>query len=93
MRIVIARLAADPSLRGVLGALSLAIDGVEFGQIKLDDLSPVMNAASDTLSDVLANRPASFSWLALASGKPSQQRDLTRFIESAPQAHTRRRFL
>jgi hopanoid biosynthesis associated RND transporter like protein HpnN len=83
-RIVIARLAADPSLRGVLGALSLAIDGVEFGQIKLDDLSPVMNAASDTLSDVLANRPASFSWLALASGKPSQQRDLTRFIEIAP---------
>jgi uncharacterized protein len=83
-RIVIARLAADPSLRGVLGALSLAIDGVEFGQIKLDDLSPVMNAASDTLSDVLANRPASFSWLVLASGKPSQQRDLTRFIEIAP---------
>ncbi len=83
-RIVIARLAADPSLRGVLGALSLAIDGVEFGQIKLDDLSPVMNAASDTLSDVLANRPASFSWLALASGKPSQQRDLTRFNEIAP---------
>jgi hypothetical protein len=83
-RIVITRLAADPSLRGTLGALSLAIDGVDFGQIKLDDLTPVMNAASDTLSDVLANRPASFSWRALASGKPSKQRDLTRFIEIAP---------
>jgi uncharacterized protein len=82
-RIVIARLAADPSLRGTLGALLLAIDGVEFGRMKFDDLGPVMNAASDTLCDVLANRPASFSWRALASGKPSQ-RDLTRFIEIAP---------
>jgi uncharacterized protein len=83
-RVLIARLAADPSLRGELGALSLAIDGVKFGQLKFDDLGPVMNAASDTLSDVLANRPASFSWRALASGKPPQQRDLTRFIEIAP---------
>src|SRR5262249_11438576 len=41
-------LAADPSLRGVLGALSLSLMGVQYGQIQLDDLARPLAMASDT---------------------------------------------
>src|SRR5689334_1174703 len=38
-------LAADPSLRGALGALSLGLMGVQYGQIHLDDLARPMTMA------------------------------------------------
>jgi len=77
-------LAADPSLRGSLDALSLALIGVDRGEIKLDDLVLPMSMAANTVEAVLAGRPASFSWRALASGKPSEPQDLRRFIEVQP---------
>jgi uncharacterized protein len=78
------KLAADPSLRGGLGALSLGLMGVQSGQLKLDDLTRVMTMAADTASEALAGRPASFSWRVLADGKPAEPRDLRRFIEVEP---------
>src|SRR6202011_2189989 len=78
------KLAADPSLRGALGALSLGIMGVEFGQVSLDDLTRPMTMAGDTANEVLAGRPASFSWRVLASGKPAEPQELRRFIEVEP---------
>src|SRR6202011_268789 len=78
------KLAADPSLRGALGALSLGIMGVEFGQVSLDDLTRPMTMAGDTANEVLAGRPASFSWRVLASGKPAESRELYRFVEVEP---------
>jgi hopanoid biosynthesis associated RND transporter like protein HpnN len=80
----IGALAADPSLRGSLGALSLALTGVEFGQLKLDDLVVPLDMASDTADAVLAGRPASFSWRALADRKPPAPQDLRRFIQVQP---------
>jgi uncharacterized protein len=77
-------LAADPSLRGSLDALSLALIGVDRGEIKLDDLVLPMSMAANTVEAVLAGRPASFSWRALASDKPSEPQDLRRFIEVQP---------
>jgi hopanoid biosynthesis associated RND transporter like protein HpnN len=77
-------LAADPSLRGSLDALSLALIGVDRGEIKLDDLALPMTMAADTVEAVLAGRPASFSWRALADGKPPAPRDLRRFIQVQP---------
>ena len=65
-------LAADPSSRGSLSALSLGLTGVQYGQIKLDDLARPMTMAADTANEALAGRPASFSWRALASGKPAE---------------------
>jgi hypothetical protein len=58
--------------------------GVDRGEIKLDDLFLPMSMAADTVEAVLAGRPASFSWRALASGKPSEPQDLRRFIEVQP---------
>jgi hopanoid biosynthesis associated RND transporter like protein HpnN len=77
-------LAADPSLRGALGALDLGLMGVQYGQVQLDDLARPMNMASQTAEDALAGRPTSFSWHALASGKASEPQELRRFIEVEP---------
>jgi uncharacterized protein len=76
--------AADPSLRGSLDALSLALIGVDRGDIKLDDLVLPMTMAADTVEAVVAGRPASFSWRVLASGKPPDPQDLRRFIQIQP---------
>jgi hopanoid biosynthesis associated RND transporter like protein HpnN len=77
-------LAADPSLRGSLDALSLALTGVDRGDIKLDDLVLPMTMAADTADAVLAGRPASFSWRALADGKPPGPQNLRRYIQVQP---------
>ena len=78
------KLATDPSLRGTLSVLSFGLMGVQYGQIKLDDLAVPMNMAADTVSEALAGRPASFSWRVLAGGKPAQPQQLRRFIEVEP---------
>src|SRR5215470_7700669 len=81
---LVGTLAADPSLRGVLDALSLALEGVARGELKLDVLSGPMTSAADTLQAVIDGRPASFSWQALAAGKPAAPEELRRFIQIEP---------
>src|SRR5262249_27234374 len=39
---------------------------------------------SDTLDDVFAARPTSFSWVAMAQGRPPEPRELRRFLEIDP---------
>src|SRR6516162_9031278 len=82
--VLLKTLAADPSLRGILHALSLGITGVQTGALKLDDMTRPMTMAAATAEDVVAGRPASFSWRALAGGKPAEPTDLRRFIEVEP---------
>jgi hopanoid biosynthesis associated RND transporter like protein HpnN len=77
-------LAADPSLRGSLRALSLGLMGVQYGQVQLDDLARPMTMAADTIAGAIDGRPVSFSWRALASGERSEPQDLRRFIEVEP---------
>jgi uncharacterized protein len=77
-------LSIDPSLRGSLDALSFGLLGVERKEIELDSMTRPMTMAADTVDAVLARKPASFSWRALASGKPAEPHDLRRFIEIAP---------
>ncbi|MGE5269238.1 MAG: MMPL family transporter, partial [Thiohalocapsa sp.] len=84
-------LAADPSLRGALGALSYGLMGVANGVYSLDDLAPAMDMASNTIEDVLAGRPGQFSWRALAAGagtnaggKAGDKSELRRFIRVTP---------
>jgi len=78
------KLAADPSLRGSLGALSLGLMGVQYGQIEPDDLTRPMTMAADTVSEALAGNPTSLSWRVLTSGKPAAPQELRRFIEVEP---------
>jgi hopanoid biosynthesis associated RND transporter like protein HpnN len=81
---LIATLTADPSLRGSLGALSDALAGVEAGMLPLDALTRPVDMASDAVLAALADRPANFSWQALASGHPPAPAQLRRFIEVEP---------
>jgi hopanoid biosynthesis associated RND transporter like protein HpnN len=77
-------LAGDPSLTGALGALSFGLMGVQYGALQLDNLTRPMTMAADTAEALLAGRPASFSWRALAGGKQPEPRELRRFIEVEP---------
>src|SRR5271165_6692896 len=77
-------LAADPSLRGVMSAISLTFRGVQFHRITLDSLAPQFNAFSSAVETVLGDRPAYFSWRELLSGQASSQRDTRQFIEINP---------
>ncbi|WP_454620298.1 hopanoid transporter HpnN [Bradyrhizobium cenepequi] len=81
---LIGSLAADPTLRGVAKALGYALDGVEGGDIKLDQLAWPLSLADNTLSDVLAGKPATFSWQALMQGSQPQAAQLRHFIEVEP---------
>jgi uncharacterized protein len=81
---LIGTLAADPSLRGALQALSLGLIGVQSKEVKLDDAARTFNTVADTVEAVLSGQPATFSWLVLASNQPAQPADLRRFIEVQP---------
>ena len=78
---VIHDLATDQSLRGLVSGLEDALLGVRSGQVQLDNLAGVFTMASDTLDDVMAGRPASFSWQALMQGHPAQRSDSRGIIE------------
>jgi hopanoid biosynthesis associated RND transporter like protein HpnN len=63
-------LAADPSLRGVAGAVSTMLDGVDAGQASLADIRTPMQALARATDSSLAGRPTFFSWQKLfSSGK------------------------
>ncbi len=84
-RPLVGTLAADPSFRGVMDGLGIGIDGVQAGQMSLDDLARPMNMLSGTLDDALNGRRASFSWQVLMTGEPATQSELRRFIEVQPE--------
>jgi hopanoid biosynthesis associated RND transporter like protein HpnN len=79
---LIGALANDPTLTGLLHALSFGLAGIERRRYTLAAMRPVLTAASDTVDDALAGRPAHFSWRALAGGEKNQ--GTRRFIEVAP---------
>jgi uncharacterized protein len=81
---LLATLAADPSLRGALEALSDGLAGVQAGMLPLDALTRPLDMASETAHAALAGRPANFSWAVLASGHAAQPDQLRRFIEVEP---------
>jgi hopanoid biosynthesis associated RND transporter like protein HpnN len=81
---LILTLAGDPSMRGVLDALTLSLKGVQMGRISLDDLSRPLTMAADTLDDALSDRPPSFSWRVLMNGKPAAPFELRRLISVWP---------
>ena len=81
---VIGALAGDPSLRGLTRALSFGLLGVQTGQAKLDDLQRALTMSADTVDQVLAGQPASFSWRVLLTGQAPQSSELRHFIEVQP---------
>jgi uncharacterized protein len=81
---LIGTLAADPSLRGALDALSLGLMGVQRKELALDDMAQTLSMPADAIEAILEGRPATFSWRVLASNKPAQPHDLRRLIEVRP---------
>ena len=81
---LIATLVGDPSLRGLTRALSLAFIGIRSHLTTLDALARPLTMAATTIEEVLAGRPASFSWQEMLNGKPPSASDLRRFIDVRP---------
>src|SRR6516225_11081377 len=81
---LIGTLVGDPSLRGLTRTLSLGLIGVQNKMVTLDAMARPLSMASTTLENVLAGKPASFSWQALVSGQQPAQSDLRRLIEVRP---------
>jgi uncharacterized protein len=73
-------LAGDPSLRGVIQSLQFALLGVQGGQITLDNMTWPLTLAANTLENVNAGKPASFSWRDLVQGRASTPSELRRFL-------------
>ncbi len=81
---LVSTLVGDPSLRGLTRTLSLGLIGVQNRMITLDALARPLSMASTTLEDVLAGRPASFSWQAMLSGEQPTPAEVRRLIEVRP---------
>ena len=77
-------LAYDPSLRGVVKAVSFINQGVRTKAGTLDEFDRPMAMLGDALEGVLAGRPVFFSWRGLVSEQPADPRELRRFIEIKP---------
>jgi hopanoid biosynthesis associated RND transporter like protein HpnN len=77
-------LATDPSLRGILHALSAGLMGVEKHAYPLDSLAVPMAAGADAVRAALDGRATHFSWHTLASGQPVRASKVLRFIEVSP---------
>jgi hopanoid biosynthesis associated RND transporter like protein HpnN len=75
-------LAADPSLRGVMDALSTALVGVESGQITLDRLQRPLTELDDALGAYLDGKPAPFSWRKMMLEGEPDLRETRRVIEA-----------
>jgi uncharacterized protein len=73
-------LAGDSSLRGVIQALQFGLLGVQGGRITLDAMTWPLTLAANTVEQVNAGKPASFSWKDLGQGKASTPDQLLRFL-------------
>jgi hopanoid biosynthesis associated RND transporter like protein HpnN len=77
-------LAADPTLRGAVDVLGSAAQGVAAGRLKLEQLGWPLSLTRKVLDDVLAGKPAFFSWQALLQGRALAESQSRHFIEVAP---------
>jgi hopanoid biosynthesis associated RND transporter like protein HpnN len=77
-------LVADPSWRGLIQALAFSLQGIQAQKFTLDDMVRPLTMFAQPIENVLAGRPASFSWRELVNNKPPTPNDLRRFIEISP---------
>src|SRR5262249_60580822 len=81
------QLASDPSLRGLVQAMSLTLNGVAAGQVPLDAMTRPFNMSADAIEKVLAGEPSWFSWYVLLNGEPASVSQLRRVVTPKPGAH------
>jgi uncharacterized protein len=81
---LLSQLAADPSLRGLVQSMSLALTGVQAGQVTLDALARPLNMSSDAIDKTLKGEPAWFSWYEMMGGEPATVSQLRRIVTIKP---------
>ncbi len=77
-------LAADPTLHGVLGAISQSIEGVRLGKTTLEGMRPAVTAIADALDSVAQGKHPAFSWRRLIAGHAPEPSELRRFVNIQP---------
>ena len=77
-------LAVDPSLRGIMGALSQALQGVRLGQATLAEFERPLTLIADALERLAAGHDAAFSWRGLIVGRPPDPTELRQFLFVQP---------
>ena len=77
-------LAADPSSRGLFGALGLIGEGVARGQANLKNFAASLDGFAANLSDAAAGHPTPLSWQRLLSGKLSDMGGHYQFVVTQP---------
>ena len=77
-------LAADPTLRGILGAISQSIEGVQLKKTTLEDMQPAVTAIADALEGAAQGKHTAFSWRRLITGHAPEASELRRFVDIQP---------
>jgi len=81
---MIGGLAADPSLRGLFNALSLALAGVKHGDIDARALSGPVSAITAAIDGIFAGTPKPVAWAEIFTGRAPRPQELRRFIVTQP---------
>lgn len=77
-------LASDPTLRGLMDALSLMLEGVEQDRARFDAFAQPLIGLAEAIEAMVAGRVPAFSWDTLISGRVPAPRELRRFILVQP---------
>lgn len=80
----IGSLRADPSIRGLMNVLGLALDGVQQHAAKLEDIEKPMSAVAGTLSGALSGDPTPLSWRSLMIDRKIDPNELRHLILAQP---------
>jgi uncharacterized protein len=72
--------AADPSLRGLMGALSTALQGVNSGQTSLEPIRSPIRRLAAALESLRSDKPVYFSWRNAISGAAPDEAQLRHLI-------------
>src|SRR6202046_5631272 len=70
----------DPTLRGILGAISQSLEGVRLKKTTFEDIEPAVSGIADALEKVEQGQHPTFSWRRLISGRAPERSDLRRFV-------------
>ncbi|HET9762820.1 MAG TPA: MMPL family transporter, partial [Casimicrobiaceae bacterium] len=81
---LLAVVAADPTLHGLVSALRLMLEGARRDPAAWMSLAQPMSALADAFDAPLAGAPKLFSWRALLNGGSVDARELRRFILAQP---------
>jgi hypothetical protein len=77
-------LSRDPSLRGMLGAIDMALEGVAHGQTSLDDLAPMLTKLEEPVTAIAnGGTAAALSWQSLF-GEAAEHDQPRRFLLTQP---------